>query len=64
MEWIANNWFLLLIIGAFAGMRYFGLGCCGQSKQKNNDEHDNHAEHSAEGKNGEKPKKAGHGCCG
>ncbi len=29
MEWIAQNWFWLLIGIVFVGMHLFGRGCCG-----------------------------------
>jgi hypothetical protein len=64
MEWIANNWFILLIIAVFAGMHLFGYGCCGHSKHKKKDGHDDNVGNADVGPDGEKPKKAGHGCCG
>lgn len=63
MEWVANNWFFLLVIAVFAGMHFFGYGCCGHRKHKKNDEHGDHDGRTG-GRDGEKPKKASHGCCG
>ena len=64
MEWIANNWFFLLIIAVFAGMHLFGYGCCGHGKHKSKEEHDNYVGDAGDRPDGEKPKKAGHDCCG
>lgn len=64
MEWIANNWFFLLIIAVFAGMHLFGYGCCGHGKHKKKEECDEHGENASRDTAAEKPKKAGRGCCG
>ena len=64
MEWIANNWFFLLFVAVFVGMRLFGYGCCGNSKHTKKEEHDNHVGNERDGADGEKQKKAGRGCCG
>lgn len=29
MEWIANNWIWILLIGGFLALHKFGGGCCG-----------------------------------
>ena len=36
MEWLAGNWFLVLIVILFIGMHLFGHGCHGGGK------HDGH----------------------
>jgi len=40
MEWITNNWILLLIVALFIGMYFFGQGGCAHGK---------HGEDSEEG---------------
>ena len=40
MEWITNNWILLLIVALCIGMYFFGHGCCSHGK---------HGEDSKEG---------------
>lgn len=29
MEWLANNWFWVLLVVVFIAMRLSGRGCCG-----------------------------------
>jgi hypothetical protein len=54
MEWIVNNWMLLLIAALCIGMFFFGKGCCAHGK----DECDEHKPNDEA-----KDEKKGHGCC-
>jgi hypothetical protein len=39
MQWLIDNWFLIIIADIFVGMHLSGRTCCG---------HGNHGEHSKE----------------
>ncbi|WP_145924848.1 DUF2933 domain-containing protein [Syntrophotalea acetylenivorans] len=41
MEWLANNWFLVVVLLVFLAMHLSGRGCCGghrNRQQSNKDE--------------------------
>jgi hypothetical protein len=61
MEWITNNWILLLIAALFIGMHFFGYGCGAHGKhgEHGKDECDEHKSNDEA-----KDEKKGHDCCG
>jgi len=64
MEWIINNWILLLIPVLFIGMYFFGYGCCshgkdGKHSEKESDHHNGHIDSCS---SDESTTKKG-GCC-
>ena len=62
MEWIINNWILLLIAVMFIGMYFFGYGCCAQRKH-GTEKCDEHKPDSGDPDNEGKAEKKGHSCC-
>jgi hypothetical protein len=66
MEWLIDNWFLVLITAVFIGMRLSGRGCCGHGKHEKHTEEgcDEHKGHSDIDLIEEKAEKKSHGCCG
>jgi hypothetical protein len=66
MQWLIDNWFLVLIAAVFIGMRLSGRGCCGSGKHEKHaqdvcDEHKGHPNKDSIEENAEKKS---HGCCG
>ena len=65
MEWITNNWILLLIVALFLGMHFFGYGCCARGKHGKNSEKesDQHKGDTDSCSSDESSTKKGGGCC-
>jgi hypothetical protein len=65
MEWITNNWFLLLIAALFIGMHFFGYGCGAHGKhgKHSEEESDHHKGHTDAGSLDGSTTKKGHSCC-
>ena len=66
MQWLIDNWFLVLIAAVFIGMHLSGRGCCGRGKhgEHSKEEGDEHKGNSGNDVTEEKAEKKGHGCCG
>jgi len=66
MEWLIENWFVVLIAAVFIGMHLSGRGCCGHGKHENHskEESDENKGHTYKDSAGEKIEKKSHGCCG
>ena len=65
MEWITNNWILLLIAALFICMYFFGYGCCSRGKHgKHSGGDSDHNKEDADSCSSDecKPKKDS-GCC-
>ena len=65
MQWVIDNWFLLLILVVFIGMHLYGRGCCGYGKHEkhSNEEGGELKGHSEQDSSGEKTHKSGQSCC-
>ncbi len=61
MEWIINNWFLVLFLAVCIGMHFFGgHGTHGKNRD---DETGEHKEHAYAGSSDGSPAKKGHSSC-